>query len=146
MTPGRLTGAALDIATAAAERRPAGRNGCTSGRNRPRRANSNRGSARARCFGHRSISFRDISRARPAFLCSVRVEENPRKVTPSGFNAGRGRRRCGLHDLFIFPAAKEMLGNRIGRRSLKMFLILALGVATWIIYGVPAARSRYHSR
>jgi hypothetical protein len=84
-------GADLDIAAAAAEHRPAGRNGCTSGRNRPRRANSNRGSARARCFGHRSISFRDISRARPAVLCSVRVEENPRKVTPSGFNAGRGR-------------------------------------------------------
>jgi hypothetical protein len=90
MTPGRLTGAALDIATAAAERRPAGRNGCTSGRNRPRRANSNRGSGRARCSGHRSISFRDISRPRPAVLCSVRVEENPREVTPSGFNAGQG--------------------------------------------------------
>ena len=26
-----------------------------------------------------------------AVLCSVRVEENTREVTPSGFNAGRGR-------------------------------------------------------
>jgi hypothetical protein len=42
-----LAGAALDIAAAAAERRPAGRNGSTSGRNGQRRANFNRGSVRA---------------------------------------------------------------------------------------------------
>ena len=39
--PGRLTGAALDIAAAAAERRRADRDGCTLGRNRPRHASSN---------------------------------------------------------------------------------------------------------
>jgi hypothetical protein len=54
MTRGRLMGAALDIAAAAAEHRPAGRNGCTSGRSRPQRESSSRGSARTPRSGHRS--------------------------------------------------------------------------------------------
>jgi hypothetical protein len=60
MTQARLTGAALDIAAAAAARR----NGCTSGRSRARRASSNFGSARAPRSGHRPISFRDTIRGR----------------------------------------------------------------------------------
>ena len=65
-TPAR-GGADLNTARAAAEERlRVDRNGCTSGRSRPRRANSNRGSARARCFDHRSIAFHDTSRAHHA--------------------------------------------------------------------------------
>jgi hypothetical protein len=87
MSLGRLMGAALDIAAAAAAHRPAGRMDA-------HQAEAVRGVV-VRPEPHVSVIVRFLfvipAERVAAVLSSVRIEENPREVTPSGFNAGRGR-------------------------------------------------------
>jgi len=42
-----------------------------------------------------------------------------------------------VHDRFLFSAAEEVLDHEIRRGlSLKTFLVLAVGVGLWTIYGI----------
>jgi len=77
------------IVRAGAERLPVDRDGYTLSRNRPPRANSNRGSAQAKHL----IAPRATSRAHRASFRGVRVEEDSGEVTPRRFNTSRSRPR-----------------------------------------------------